>query len=122
MTTNAPSKIGGRAAWTAKELLDNPHWGLKLSEEELSEIEEALNFSKSCEPPIEWEEKGENDAGRVPVNVCRENFPLVKVAERMAAIGEELEHGAGAVMSVRRLQHAAILPIAGTSRCLAWLE
>ena len=34
MTTNAPSKIGGRAAWTAKELLDNPHWGLKLSEEE----------------------------------------------------------------------------------------
>ena len=58
----------------------------------------ALKFSKTCNPPIEWAEKGENDAGRVPLNVTTENFPLNKVAKRMSQVADELEHGTGAVM------------------------
>lgn len=58
----------------------------------------ALQFSKTCDPPIEWAEKGENDAGRVPLNVSVDNFPLNTVAKRMTQLAEELENGAGAVM------------------------
>jgi hypothetical protein len=58
----------------------------------------ALQFSKTCDPPIEWAEKGEDDAGRVPLNVSVDNFPLNTVAKRMTQLAEELENGAGAVM------------------------
>ena len=58
----------------------------------------ALQFSKTCDPPIEWADKCEGDAGRVPLNVTTENFPLNKVAKRMSQVADELEHGTGAVM------------------------
>ena len=94
----APMKIGGRAHWTATDLLVNPYWGIHLTDLELFEIDRALNISKTYEPPIEWEWKEENDAGNVPVNVDTNNFPLDALARRMSNVAEEIEHGSGAVM------------------------
>lgn len=95
---NCPLPIGGPASWKASDLVNNPNWGIKLSDEELSEIHDALQFSKTCENPVEFSPKEETDAGSVPMNVTTANFPLKKVAQRMSAVAEELEHGSGAVM------------------------
>jgi len=95
---NYPLPIGGPASWKASDLVNNPNWGIKLSDEELSEIHDALQFSKTCDNRVEFSPKEETDAGSVPVNVTTANFPLKKLAQRMSAVAEELEHGSGAVM------------------------
>ena len=93
----APSvtPIGGRAAWRGNDILKNQNWGVVLTPEELDEIDKALAFAKSADPPLEWEEEG---VARIPLNVSQKNFPLDKLAKRVADMSEELEHGAGAVM------------------------
>ena len=87
----APEKIGGRASWTAADLLKNPAWGIQLTEDELAELDSALQYSKTAPTPIEWEEDG---VSRIPLNVSPANFPLDKMAKRVEALAEE--HVAGA--------------------------
>ncbi|KAL1511367.1 hypothetical protein AB1Y20_006169 [Prymnesium parvum] len=82
--------IGGRACWTGKDLVNNPCWGVQLTEDELAELDSALKHAYASE--IEWEED-------VPLNVTKDIFPLgPNMKKRLAELSEELEHGAGAIM------------------------
>eukprot|EP00316_Scyphosphaera_apsteinii_P008609 CAMPEP_0119316998 /NCGR_PEP_ID=MMETSP1333-20130426/41581_1 /TAXON_ID=418940 /ORGANISM="Scyphosphaera apsteinii, Strain RCC1455" /LENGTH=458 /DNA_ID=CAMNT_0007322801 /DNA_START=1 /DNA_END=1378 /DNA_ORIENTATION=+ len=81
-------QIGGRAAWTGKELHKNPYWGAVLSEDELNELDAALRHAL---PDVEFD-------GEVPQKVTQEMFPLDVMKRRINGLSEELENGSGAVM------------------------
>ena len=87
MPTMAPQKIGGRASWKAADLANNPCWGIQLTNDELAELDAALQYSKNAPTPIEWEEDG---VSRIPLNVSPKNFPLDKMAKRVEALSEEV--------------------------------
>lgn len=79
-------------AWVGEDLKKSKFWGLEFTEEELAEMDVALQHVKA-DPDFELR------FGWQPMNITKENFPLGPgLAQKMQDIAEELENGAGAVM------------------------
>src|SRR5262249_44506490 len=73
--------IPGPAAWRGVELAPSPDWVHEFSDEEIAEIEGGLCRAKACGRPVE--------------TLTRDDFPLPKVAKRIAFARDFLEEGKG---------------------------
>jgi hypothetical protein len=83
----------GRSLWTGDDLRRTTDWQLRFSGTETGELLQAVRSA--------------SERGLDLADISREGFPLPRLAAKLAAVGEELEHGRGFVL-IRGL------PIAGT--------
>ena len=73
------------AAWTAKEMAENPsEWVIRLDDKDVAELEAALAFAQS--------------RGRGVPELEKEDFPLPTLATKLADIQRRLETGMGVVL------------------------
>jgi len=76
-------EVSGPAAWTADEMRRDPSWVQPLDEQECDELRAAAaSIRRKC-------------AG---LEFGREDFPLLRLGERLARIREQLEDGTGVVL------------------------
>lgn len=90
MNVGAPKKLGGPAAWTGRDLVNHPSWGVRLGTSELDSLAKAVKTAK---------ENGASVFEGVPEGVSKANFPIsTALSARVEALSEELENGTGCFM------------------------
>lgn len=81
MSTLPQSPITDRTAWDADSLGQNPGWRYTFTPEDCSEIAAAVGVA--------------HEAGLSAGEFSRDNFPLPTVAQKIARVMDEVEHGPG---------------------------
>lgn len=75
--------VGGRAAWSGRELAGDDAWIERIESDTLRELDAALNAARAC---------------REVEDISPARFPLPHFASRLARFAEELESGRGFVL------------------------
>ena len=75
--------LTGPFVWTGQDLKRNDSWIIPWTDLELGEIDNALEQVKRC-----------RDSWRT---VCKDDFPLTRVRDKLSVVAEELENGRGVV-------------------------
>ena len=81
-TPSEANPIDSAANWQGTELLKHPDWEARLSVDELTQIDQALQGVASS--PLS--------------KVTAETFPLGSLGDRLLAIQQNLEHGSGVIL------------------------
>ena len=76
-----PTPISGSCVWRGEDIAGDSCWRFWLEADELGEIDDGLAAVRAR--GLGWRE------------LTREDFPLPRLAEKLAAMAEELEHGSG---------------------------
>ena len=77
------AQLHGPFAWHSETLCDDARWQYDLQPEDIDELESALHHVSENRIPL--------------TRIERDVFPLPRLADKLAAIGDELESGCGMV-------------------------
>ena len=76
-------RLDGPFAWTGPRFEATQRWRFELTTAEIDDLERAIEIARA--------------AGRGPLDVRREHFPLPVLGAKLATIADELENGCGVV-------------------------